>query len=92
MNKLLIIEDEIMMLEMYKIRLEMNGYQVLTAKGGRIGLEITKREKPDLIILDIVMPGVTGYDVLRKLKKDSETKMIPVLVFSNLGQEEEIER
>lgn len=87
---ILIIEDEKFLLEMYQSRFEKDGYQVLTAMSGRKGLELAQKEKPDLIILDILMPGMDGYEVIKKLKKDSQTEKIPILVFSNLGQPEEI--
>lgn len=90
MKKILIIEDEKFLLEMYQSRFEKEDYQVLAAMSGRVGLELAQKEKPDLIILDILMPGMDGYEVIKKLKKDSQTEKIPILVFSNLGQQEEI--
>jgi len=89
-KKILIIEDEKFLLELYQGRFEKDGYQVFTAINGLTGLKLAQKEKPDLIILDILMPGMDGYEVIRKLKEDNQTKEITILVLSNLGQREEI--
>ena len=91
-KKILIIEDEPGLLEMYKLYFERAGYQVFDALGGELGLEIAKKEKPDLILLDILMPGVNGWEVIKKLKSNPETNQILILVFSNLAQLEEIQK
>jgi len=91
-KKILIIEDEKLLLEMYQSRFEKEGYRVLTALSGKKGIALAQKEKPDLIILDILMPGIDGYEVIKKLKKDSRTRKIIILVFSNLGQPAEINR
>ena len=91
-KKILIIEDEKLLLEMYQSRFEKEGYRVLTALSGKKGIALAQKEKPDLIILDILMPGIDGYEVIKKLKKDSRTQKIIILVFSNLGQPAEINR
>ena len=92
MKKILIIEDEKFLLEMYQSRFEKDGYQVLTAMSGEKGLKLAQKEKPDLIVLDILMPGMDGYEVIKKIRGDAQIKEIPILVLSNLGQEEEIKR
>ena len=92
MKKILIIEDEETLLAMYRARFEKSGYEVFAVSNGRPGIEIAQREKPDLILLDILMPNQDGYEVIQILKKDPKTKKIPVLVFSNLAQPEEIEK
>jgi DNA-binding response OmpR family regulator len=91
-KKILIIEDEKFLLEMYDMRLKKAGFEVLTASEGKSGIHLACEQKPDLIVLDIVMPEMSGYEVLRMLKKDPDTRHIPVLVFSNLGQDEEISK
>ena len=91
-KKILIIEDERLLLDMYESYFEKAGYEVFTAKNGRLGVEIAKTEKPDLIVTDIVMPDMDGYDVIQKIRGDITTKKIPILVFSNLGQKEEIKK
>lgn len=91
-KKILIIEDEKFLLEMYDMRLTAAGFEVITALEGKEGLHLAVEKKPDLIILDIVLPEISGYEILRMLKKDPDTEDITVLVFSNLGQEEEIQK
>ena len=91
-KKILIIEDEKFLLEMYEMRLKAAGFEVLSAEEGKIGIHLAVENKPDLIVLDIVLPEMSGYEVLRMLKSDPDTKDIPVLVFSNLGQQEEIQK
>jgi len=91
-KKILIIEDEPGLLEMYQLYFERAGFEVLSADNGRPGLEIAKSEKPDLILLDILMPDLNGWQVIKKLKGDVQTNQIPILVFSNLGQAEEIQK
>ncbi|MFA6533590.1 MAG: response regulator [Patescibacteria group bacterium] len=87
---ILIIEDEESILDMYRLRFERDGYRVLTATRGKAGIAIAKAEKPDLILLDVVMPEMDGFDVLRQLKGAPATKNLRVIFLSNLGQPEEI--
>jgi len=83
MKKILIIEDEAMLAEMYKEKLEKEGFEVLLASNVEEGLEIAKREKPNLILLDILLEGENGISFLKKQKSDEEISEIPVIVFSN---------
>lgn len=87
---ILLIEDEVYLLDMYKMKLEKEGYKVLTAIDGETGIKITREKKPDLILLDIILPEMDGYEVLEVLKNDSTTKDIKIFVLSNLGQDEEV--
>ncbi len=91
-KKILIVEDEKLHLEMYQERFEKAGYQVLTAINGQLGLELAKKEKPDLVVLDILMPKMDGYEVIKRMKEDARIRKIPILVLSNLGQDDEIKR
>jgi len=91
-RNILIVEDEPFLVEMYKARFEQEGYKVTIAVNGSQVTETVKKLKPDLVLLDVVMPEKDGYTVLKELKKDKETKAIPVLVFSNLGQDDEIKK
>ena len=92
MKKILIVEDEQFLSDMYKMKFEHEGYKAVVAKDGPEGLELAKKEKPDLVLLDLVLPGMDGFKVLSELKKDSATKGIKVFIFSNLGQNSEIEK
>jgi DNA-binding response OmpR family regulator len=85
-KKILVIDDEPLVVEVLKIRLKMNNYEVITAGDGTEGIERAVTEKPDLIILDVVMPGLDGYQVCQKLKEDTNTKTIPVIMLTALGQ------
>lgn len=89
-KKILIIEDEAFLSEMYQTKFESLGYQVITADNGEVGLETIRKEKPSIVLLDIIMPVMDGYTVLRKIRADAEIKNTLVVIFSNLGQEEEI--
>lgn len=88
-GKVLIIDDEKDLLETMKFRLEAGGYDVVTAEDGQTGIEMAIKEHPDLIILDVMMPGMDGFDTLKKLKDEMETKGIPAIIFS-CGAEEEV--
>ncbi len=90
-GKILIIEDEQYLADMYKMKFEREGYEVELAYDGESGIELAKKVKPDLILLDLVLPKMDGYTVLRALRADKKTKSLKIYVFSNLGQEEEIE-
>lgn len=90
-KKILIIEDEESLSEMYKMKLEQGGYLVFTANQGQIGIELAKTQKPDLILLDLVMPQMDGYQVLKKLRSMKETKSLKVYILSNLSQDKEID-
>ncbi|KKR36094.1 MAG: two component transcriptional regulator, two-component system, OmpR family, phosphate regulon response regulator PhoB [candidate division CPR2 bacterium GW2011_GWC1_39_9] len=89
---ILIIEDDPYILKMYELKLGMEGYEVKTAINGKIGVDKVSERKPDLILLDILMPEMDGFEVLEHLKGDPDTKNLPVLVLSNLGQEDHINK
>ena len=90
MYKILVIEDDKFLEKLCARKLEDAGFAVLIANDGEEGLKKIKEEKPDLILLDIVLPGIDGFEVLRQLKKDMVTALIPVIFLTNLGQEDEI--
>lgn len=90
--KILIVEDERTLLEMYKIKFENENFEVFLADNGETGIEIAKNDKPDLIMLDIMMPKMDGFAALKELKDDAKTKKIPVIMLTNLGQEEDLEK
>jgi DNA-binding response OmpR family regulator len=90
--KILVVEDEAFLLDLYETKLEQEGYEVIKANNGVEGLSLAQLELPRLILLDILMPQVDGYEMLGLLKKGEKTKNIPVIIFSNLSQREEIEK
>ncbi|HOK35534.1 MAG TPA: response regulator [Candidatus Pacearchaeota archaeon] len=83
MAKILIIEDEKALADMYKIELERRGFEAIVAFEGEEGIEIAKKEKPDLIVLDLLLPRIQGIEALKILKQNSETKDIPVFILTN---------
>ena len=88
-KKILVVDDEPEMVDIIKNRLRHNGYEVITASDGIEGLEMAKRERPDLIVLDIMMPKLDGYHVCRMLKFDEKYRGISIVVLSALGIREE---
>jgi len=80
-----------MLLDIYRRKLYSEGFDVYTAADGNAGLELIRTVHPQLVILDIVMPELEGYTVLKRIKRDAQMRNIPVIIFSNLSQEEEIE-
>jgi len=91
-KKILLVEDEELIIDLLTKKLEREGYQVSIAKDGEEGLSMMKDEKPDLILLDIVMPKMGGFEVMEEMQKDEELKKIPVIVISNSGQPVELDR
>lgn len=91
MKKILIIEDEAYISEMYKLKFELSGYEAVVAGDGAEGIELAISEKPDLILLDLILPSMGGLEVLKKLRSDEATKNIKVYIISNLNQDREID-
>ena len=90
--KILIIEDDQRINKVYIAKLSVEGITVITALDGIEGLRKIYSEKPDLILLDLMLPRKSGFDILKEIKADPEVKDIPVLILSNLAQEKEIEQ
>ncbi|MBI4713864.1 response regulator [Candidatus Uhrbacteria bacterium] len=91
-KKLLIIDDDEFLLDIYKHKLTKEGFEVDIAKNSEEAFALIKKSKPDLIILDLIMPGMSGFDVLEELNATSGLSKIPVIVLTNLGQEEDRKR
>lgn len=90
--KLLIVEDDIFFQKFYKSQLEAQGFEVDVATNGSEGLEKIKSFQPNVILLDIIMPKMDGFEVLEALGKDGSIKNLSILVFSTLGQEKDVQR
>lgn len=88
----LLVEDDEMLNAMYKAKFEKEGYTVLTAFNGGEGIKTALAQHPDVILLDIIMPKMDGFVALKKIKKNEELKNIPVILLTNLGQEEDIKK
>ena len=92
MAKILLIEDDPLMVNLYRKIFARAGYEVEIAQRGGEGLEKAKDTLPNLILLDIMMPEMDGFEVLAILKKDDKTKSIPVIALTNLAGEEDAKR
>lgn len=89
-KRILIVDDEPDMMAPLKFRLEERKYEVLMAVDGEEGLKKAREDKPDLIILDLMLPKINGYDVCRKLKIDEKYKNIPIILFTALHQQSDM--
>jgi DNA-binding response OmpR family regulator len=92
MKTILFIEDESALQKTFGEILGQEGYEMISALDGEIGLRLAKDKKPDLILLDLILPKKHGFDVLKGLKEDKETKEIPVIVLTNLERIEDVDR
>ncbi len=86
-KKILVVDDSPTERHVISELLVRSGYQVITAENGEEGVEKARREKPDLILMDVVMPGLNGYQATRTLTRDETTKHIPIIVCTSKGQE-----
>ncbi|MEW5907873.1 MAG: response regulator [Patescibacteria group bacterium] len=89
---ILIIEDDKFFRTLISQKLEKEGFKVLVASDSKETLKVLEEEKPVVVILDLILPGVDGFEILSILKKDKKTKDIPVIVSSNLGQKEDVDK
>ena len=90
--RILLVEDEKELAALYKLKLSLDGYEVSVAEDGEEGLEKATKEAPNLIFLDIKIPKMDGFEVLKKLRESSKTKEIPILMLSNFDEQEMIEK
>lgn len=87
MARILIVDDSPTEMHVLKSMLEKNGYQTITATSGEQGVEVAKAEKPDLVLMDVVMPGLNGFQATRQLTKGTDTAAIPVIICTTKDQE-----
>ncbi len=91
-KKILIIEDDKFLRELIAQKLIKEGYDIAEAIDGEKGIKAVGEEKPDLVLLDLILPGIDGFEVLTKIKEDPKIAQVPVIILSNLGQKDDIER
>lgn len=91
-KKILLVEDDSFLLDIYSTKLRDAGFEVDTAMDGEDCLKMLKENIPDLLLLDIVLPSIDGWELLAKIKKNKKTKDLKVVILSNLGNKEEVER
>lgn len=81
-----------MIIDMYTLKFTQEGYDVLQAENGKDGLEMAKKQNPNIVLLDIILPQMDGFTVLKSLKADANTKDIPVVLLTNLGQDGDVKK
>lgn len=91
-KKILLVEDDSFLISMYTTKFELENFEVVAAEDGEKGLGLAVKEKPDIILLDILLPKMNGFEVLKELKNNKETSQIPVILLTNLSQKNEIEQ
>ena len=91
-RKIVLVEDDSLMSSILAAHLIKEGFNIVSVTEGAQAFERIQAEQPSIVLFDIVLPGVGGFDILAKLKQDESTKSIPVLILSNLGSKEEIQR
>jgi DNA-binding response OmpR family regulator len=89
-KKVLVVDDERDLVELIGMNLQRNGYEVVSANDGATGLDMARKQKPDLVILDVMMPGLSGQDVTRALKADPETASLPIVMLTAKTEETDI--
>ncbi len=92
MKKILFIEDESTLQKTFGDILGQGGYKMISALDGKTGLRLAVSEKPDLILLDLILPRMHGFEVLKKLKENPKTEEIPVIILTNLERMEDVDR
>jgi len=89
---ILIVEDDVFLANIYKTKFTMEGFNIIAADNGEQGLKEALKKKPQLILLDILLPKTDGFTVLNKLKAEATVKDIPVILLTNLGQKDDVEK
>lgn len=84
--RVLVVEDETALRELYVAWLEMDGYQLLQAADGLVGIETILHEKPDLVVLDVMLPKKDGFEILQEVRRNTKTRHIPVIILTSLDQ------
>jgi len=92
MAKILIVEDDKFLRELMVRKLSQENFQITEAVDGEEGVKKIKEVIPDMVLLDLILPGIDGFEVLAKIKEDPTTASVPVIILSNLGQREDVER
>ena len=90
--KILLIEDDPFLLSMYATKFELEGFEIVSAEDGEKALKTASKEKPDIILLDVLLPKMDGFEVLKELKINAETKAAPVILLTNLSQRDDVEK
>lgn len=92
MKYILLVEDDPFLIDIYTTKLKEAGFEIEVAKDGQAALKSLNRKKYDLLILDIVLPHIDGWEILRKIRGQDKLKNLPVIILSNLGQKQEVKK
>lgn len=92
MKSILLVEDDKFLIEIYTTKFKQAGFSIWIAEDGEECLRKLKEEMPDILLLDIVLPSLNGWEILRKIREDARLKNIKVVILSNLGEKQEIEK
>lgn len=90
--KVLLVEDEAALVDMYTLKFSQAGFDLMVAGNGEAGLELAKKNLPRVILLDVILPGMDGFAILKALRADPTTTAIPVLLLTNLGQDADLQK
>ncbi|OGE85897.1 MAG: hypothetical protein A3J48_00990 [Candidatus Doudnabacteria bacterium RIFCSPHIGHO2_02_FULL_46_11] len=88
----LVVEDDEFLLKAYNIKLKKEGFEVWLARDGKEAIAYLKKDPPDIVLLDLMLPYLNGFEVLEQIKATAQWKQIPVIITTNLGQDQDIER
>jgi len=88
MSKIAIVEDDLAIAQMYRLKFEAEGYKVEIAENGKLGLQLCEQMKPDMVLLDLMMPEMNGDEMLEKMRKTDWGKDIKVIILTNVGEQE----
>lgn len=91
-NTILLVEDDTFLIDILVQKLKNDDFDVIHAGDGETAIQKAHNESPDIILLDIILPGMNGFEVIKRLKDDPNTENIPIAILSNLGQKEDIEK
>jgi DNA-binding response OmpR family regulator len=92
MKKILLVEDDPFLVDIYSTKFKESGFEIEVVKKGDQALDKIKELKPGIVLLDIILPGVDGWEILKNIRQDKKLKDIKVVILSNLGQEDEVEK
>jgi DNA-binding response OmpR family regulator len=90
--QILLVEDDAFLANIYKTKFEMEGFKVTVAENGELGLKEANKKRPDLVLLDILLPKMDGFTVIEHLKEDKVLREVPVIMLTNLGQKDDVEK
>jgi len=92
MPKVLVVEDDKFLRELINRKLQTENFETFLAFDGETALVLVEQERPDIVLLDLILPGINGFEVLAKIKENEKLKEIPVIILSNLGQKDDIDK